>query len=72
MSNLELIFQMLGEETTRQLAIKRDAQGYSSNENAAKEGSGLAGESLRRLEEKTGIAVVTSRNFLPAGKKKKS
>ena len=32
MTNLELIFTMLGEEQTKQEAVKRDAQGFSENQ----------------------------------------
>lgn len=38
MTGLELIFAMLGEEGTRIEAIKRDAQGFNENREAAIEG----------------------------------
>jgi hypothetical protein len=46
MTNLELIFSMLGEESTRQEAIKTDAQGFMENEVAAKKGGKAAGKAL--------------------------
>lgn len=67
MSNMELIFSMLGEETARQLSIQSDAQGFQPNRDAAREGGRLAGESRKRLEKRIGMNVVTKNNFLEAG-----
>lgn len=64
MSNLELIFNMLGEETTRQIAINNDAKGLAENKEAAKEGGKMAGDSRKRLESKTGLKVITEGNYL--------
>ena len=71
MSNMELIFSMLGEETARQLSIQQDAQGFGPNRDAAREGGRLAGESRKRLEKKIGMNVVTGNNFLKGGEDKK-
>ena len=35
MTNLELIFTMLGEESTRQYAVEDDAQGFDDNHESA-------------------------------------
>lgn len=74
MSNLELIFTMLGEEGTRQEAIKQDAQGFEENREAAVEGGTAAGDALIAFEQRTGGKVVTSQNFksqIAEAKKKK-
>jgi DNA-damage-inducible protein D len=74
MSNLELIFTMLGEEGTRQEAIKQDAQGFEENREAAVEGGTAAGDALKAFEQRTGRKVVTSQNFksqIAEAKKKK-
>lgn len=74
MSNLELIFTMLGEEGTRQEAIKQDAQGFEENREAAVEGGTAAGDALKAFEQRTGGKVVTSQNFksqIAEAKKKK-
>jgi hypothetical protein len=63
MTNLELIFTMLGEEGTRQNAIKKDAQGFEENRGSAIEGGTAAGKALGAYEESTGDKVVTNRNF---------
>ncbi|MEM9896561.1 MAG: Bro-N domain-containing protein [Bacteroidota bacterium] len=63
MTNLELIFTMLGEEQTRQEAISDDAQGFIENKNAAVKGGTAAGKALGAFEAETGQKVVTDRNF---------
>ena len=63
MNPLELIFTMLGEETTRQEAVDRDALGFEENKEAAIDGGTAAGAALATYEEKTGKKVVSARNF---------
>lgn len=63
MTGLELIFTMLGEEGTRIEAIKRDAQGFNENREAAIEGGEGAGDALDAFEKRTGNKVVTSENY---------
>ena len=64
MTNLELIFSMLGEEATRQIAIRDDAQGFLDNHEAAAQGGALAGEARENFEIKGQIKVVSADNFL--------
>jgi DNA-damage-inducible protein D len=64
MTPIELIFTMLGEESTRLIASKNDAQGFSENHEAAQEGGAIAGGARQKLEQKTGEKVVSSDNFL--------
>jgi hypothetical protein len=63
MTNLELIFTMLGEESTRQFAIRNDAHGFEENHIVAQKGGNLAGEA-RKNAEKEGLKVVSEENFL--------
>ena len=63
MTNLELIFTMLGEETTRQISIRDDAQGFLDNQYAAQKGGNMAGNA-RENYEKQNVPVVSSDNFL--------
>lgn len=65
MTNLELIFTMLGEESTRSVAVSDDAQGFNENHDAAKKGGDIAGNARMYYEKKTGNKVVTTANFLP-------
>lgn len=64
MTDLELIFTMLGEASTTEIARKQDAQGFKRNRTAAKEGGNIAGNARKELEAKTGTPVVSSENFL--------
>lgn len=64
MTPLELIFTALGEETTRQLAIKEDAQGFDENKDKATKGGQTAGDLLETYEQKTGLQVISTDNFL--------
>jgi hypothetical protein len=64
MSDLELIFSMLGEASTTEIAIQKDAKGFKENKRAAKAGGEIAGNARRELEKKSGRKVVSSSNFL--------
>jgi hypothetical protein len=64
MTDLELIFSMLGEAATTEIARKQDAQGFPENRLAAHKGGRIAGEAREKLEIETGEAVVTQENYL--------
>jgi len=64
MTDLELIFSMLGEAATTEIARKQDAQGFPENKVAAHKGGRIAGEAREKLEVETGERVVTPENFL--------
>ena len=64
MTPIELIFSALGEETTRLLTEKEDAQGYTESHDVAVKGGLMVGESLKGFEDRTGLKVVSSDNFL--------
>jgi len=64
MTDLELIFTMLGEASTTEIARNRDAQGFDPNKRAAREGGTVAGNARRELETKTGKRIVTRKNYL--------
>jgi len=63
MTNLELIFTMLGEEETKNEAIDTDAQGFDENRDAARKGGGSAGKALDAFEQSSGRKVVSPSNF---------
>ncbi len=44
MTDLELIFSMLGEASTKEIAINTDTQGFDQNKRAAKAGGKIAGD----------------------------
>ena len=64
MTDLELIFTMLGEAGTTEIAKRKDAQGFADNRTAAKEGGTVAGNARKELEAKTGVPVVNRQNYL--------
>ena len=63
MTDLELIFTMLGEASTTEIARNKDAMGYDGNLNAAIEGGTVAGNARQDLERKSGRRVSTRENF---------
>jgi len=63
MNDLELIFTMLGEASTSEIAKKKDAQGFPENKKAAVEGGTVAGNARKELEEKSGTKVSTKMNY---------
>ena len=66
MTDLELIFTMLGEASTTEIARRSDAQGFVENRTSAKQGGTIAGNARKALEAKTGQAVVSKANYLDA------
>jgi DNA-damage-inducible protein D len=64
MTQIELIFMMLGETSTKQIAKSRGAQGFDENEVAAKHGGMIAGNARKQLEEATGQKVLSKDNNL--------
>ncbi len=67
MTDLELIFTMLGEASTTEIARRKEAQGFDDNRNAAKEGGTVAGNARKELEAKSGKPVVSKTNYLALG-----
>lgn len=64
MTDLELIFSMLGEASTTEIARRKDAQGFPQNREAARAGGTIAGDARKALEKKSGKPVVSRSNFL--------
>lgn len=67
MTDLELIFTMLGEKSTTAIAVATDAQGYKENAEAAASGGKVAGDARKDLEKKLGKPIATAENFLNGG-----
>jgi hypothetical protein len=70
MTDLELIFSMLGEASTKEITINTDTQGFIENQQAAKAGGKIAGDARKQLEIQSGKSVISSENYLPENKKK--
>jgi hypothetical protein len=64
MTDLELIFSMLGEASTTEIARTTDAQGFDENKDAAQKGGEVAGSARKDLEKKSGKKISTAKNYL--------
>ncbi len=64
MTDLELIFTMLGEASTTEISRQHDAQGFVESQDAARQGGAVAGNARKDLERKSGRKVVTAQNYL--------
>jgi hypothetical protein len=64
MTDLELIFSMLGEAATKEIAVSRDAQGFDENKIAAKTRGKIAGDARHQLEEESGKSVISKENYI--------
>ena len=64
MTDLELIFYMLGGSATKEIAVNRDAQGFEENKSAVRIGGRVAGNARRELEQESGKPVISQENYL--------
>lgn len=71
MTDLEIIFSMLGEASTKEIVVNTNPIGFSQNQKAAKAGGKIAGDARKQLEIKSGKKVVSEENYLPESRKKK-
>lgn len=71
MDDLELIFSMLGEASTTEIAKVKDPKGFVENKKVAKKGGSVAGKARKDLEAKTGKKVSTNKNYLKSSQKLK-
>ncbi|NQU86320.1 MAG: Bro-N domain-containing protein, partial [Mariniphaga sp.] len=65
MTDLELIFSMLGEASTTAIVKTKNPKGFKQNKVVAKQGGTIAGNARKALELKTGEKVVSEENYLP-------
>lgn len=70
MNDLELIFTMLGEASTTEIARKDDATGFEENREAARSGGEVSGNARKDLETRTGKKVITKQNYLSETQKR--
>ncbi len=71
MTDLELIFSMLGEASTTAIVKTKNPKGFVQNKTVAKQGGTIAGDARKALELKTGEKIVSKDNYLPETKNKK-
>jgi hypothetical protein len=63
MNDLELIFTMLGEASTTEIARNTDAEGLPENRRAARTGGKVAGNARKELEKKSGRKISSRENY---------
>jgi len=71
MTDLELIFSMLGEAATTEITRVHDAKGFDENRTSAKKGGRIAGDARKKLEKETKKKVVSSENYLTVPESRK-
>ena len=64
MTDLELIFTMLGERVTTEVSQKEKPEGMRENVKVAKRGGSVAGVARKAAEKEIGHSVVSDSNFL--------
>jgi len=64
MTDLELIFTMLGEKVTTEITKSKEAKNFPECKTAAREGGGVAGNARRDAQSKIGKPVISKENYL--------
>jgi prophage antirepressor-like protein len=67
MTDLELIFTMLGEKVTTEISQTEKPDTFEKNKKVAKRGGGVAGTARRETEKELGRSIVSKKNYLPKG-----
>ncbi|MCE1226139.1 MAG: Bro-N domain-containing protein [Geobacteraceae bacterium] len=65
MTDLELIFTMLGEKVTTEISQTEKPDTFEKNKKVAKRGGRVAGAARRETEKELGRSIVSKQNFLP-------
>ncbi|HED08473.1 MAG TPA: hypothetical protein ENI57_10195, partial [Ignavibacteria bacterium] len=71
MSDLELIFNMLGEKVTTEISKREKPNTFDKNKQVAKRGGGVAGNARKEAEKEIGESIVSSDNSLIESEKLK-
>ena len=71
MTDLELIFTMLGEKSTTEITKEKNSQGIDECKKSANKGGGIAKRARKDLERSLGRSIILKKNVLPLRKKKK-
>ena len=65
MTDLELIFTMLGERVTTEISQQEKPDDFEKNKNVARRGGKVAGIARTETEKEIGHSIITSENYLP-------
>ena len=64
MTDLELIFTMLGERITTEISQEEKPDTFDKNKKVAKRGGGVAGKARKDAEKEIGKSVMSESNYL--------
>jgi len=70
MTDLELIFTMLGEKITTELSRTEKPKGMPANKKVAQRGGNVAGNARKETEKELGRSVISDQNYLGNGDEK--
>ena len=71
MTDLELIFTMLGERVTTEISQNEKPEAMSEHKQVAKRGGRVAGNARKETEKEIGKSVISKNNYLSSSKQKK-
>jgi DNA-damage-inducible protein D len=71
MTDLELIFTMLGERVTTEISKQEKPETFEGNKDVAKRGGNVAGNARKETEKELGRSVVSKENYLQYNHAKK-
>ena len=64
MTDLELIFTMLGERVTTEISQKEKPDTFIENKQVAKRGGNIAGNARKETEKELGESIISKQNYL--------
>ena len=64
MSDIELIFNMLAEASTKEISETENPAGFQESKQVARRGGTIAGDARKALEKETKRKVITASNAL--------
>jgi len=64
MTDLELIFTMLGEKVTTEISQQEKPETFSGNKQVAQRGGKVAGNARKDTEKELGRSVISKENYL--------
>jgi len=67
MTDLELIFTMLGERMTTELSRQEKPTSMAGHKSAARRGGKVAGNARKEAEKELGHTIISRQNYLPKG-----
>lgn len=71
MTDLELIFTMLGERVTTEISQQEKPETLTKSKSVAKRGGGVAGTARKQTEKELGRSVISKQNYLKSGQGQK-